>query len=81
MLAALGDPADLALLAQRDPHDNGIADIWRIQLRRGRRIGEVVKLRFDCVLHHELTAQLCLAAGLFPTAPEEGGNDRRWPAR
>ena len=52
VLQALGDPANLALLAQRDPHDNGIADIWRIQLRCGRRIGEVVKLRFDCVSEH-----------------------------
>ncbi len=52
VLQALGDPANLALLAQRDPRDNGIADIWRIQLRCGRRIGEVVRLRFDCVSEH-----------------------------
>jgi len=49
---ALGDPANIALLAARDPRDNGIADIWRIQLRCGRRIGEVVRLRFDCVSEH-----------------------------
>ena len=49
---ALGDPANIALLAARDPRDNGVADIWRIQLRCGRRIGEVVRLRFDCVSEH-----------------------------
>jgi integrase len=52
VLRALGDPANLALLARRDPRDNGIADIWRIQLRCGRRIGEVVRLRFDCASEH-----------------------------
>ena len=52
VLQALGDPASIALLAGRDPHDNGVADIWRIQLRCGRRIGEVVRLRFDCVSEH-----------------------------
>jgi integrase len=52
VLQALGDPANIALLAGRDPRDNGIADIWRIQLRCGRRIGEVVKLRLDCVSEH-----------------------------
>jgi integrase len=52
VLQALGDPANIALLAARDPRDNGVADIWRIQLRCGRRIGEVVKLRFDCVSEH-----------------------------
>lgn len=49
---ALGDPGNITLLAARDPRDNGIADIWRIQLRCGRRIGEVVRLRFDCVSEH-----------------------------
>lgn len=52
VLHALGDPANLALLAARDPNDNGVADIWRVQLRCGRRIGEVVRLRFDCVSEH-----------------------------
>ena len=52
VLQALGDPANIALLAARDPRGNGIADIWRIQLRCGRRIGEVVRLRFDCVSEH-----------------------------
>ena len=52
VLQVLGDPANLALLAGRDPNDNGVADIWRVQLRCGRRIGEVVNLRFDCVSEH-----------------------------
>ncbi|MGH3288413.1 MAG: tyrosine-type recombinase/integrase [Streptosporangiaceae bacterium] len=52
VLQALGDPANIALLAGRDPHDNGVADIWSIQLRCGRRISEVVSLRLDCVSEH-----------------------------
>jgi integrase len=35
-----------------DPSDVGYPDIWSIQVRCGRRIGEVVKLRFDCVGEH-----------------------------
>lgn len=43
------DPENLRLLAAKDPRDSGIADIWFIQARVGRRIGEVVNLRWDCV--------------------------------
>lgn len=52
VLATLSDPANIALLATRDPRDGGLADIWSIQVRCGRRIGEVVKLRLDCVSEH-----------------------------
>ncbi len=52
VLRALSDPANIRLLDERDPFDGGFADIWSIQVRCGRRIGEVVKLRFDCVSEH-----------------------------
>jgi len=52
VLRELSDPANIKLLDKRDPHDGGFADIWSIQVRCGRRIGEVVKLRFDCVSEH-----------------------------
>src|SRR6202049_3360960 len=52
VLRELSDPANIRLLDERDPHDGGFADIWSIQVRCGRRIGEVVKLRFDCVSEH-----------------------------
>ncbi|GLP79748.1 tyrosine-type recombinase/integrase [Mycobacterium antarcticum] len=45
-------PANMKLLAARDPNDLGIEDIWFIQIRVGRRIGEVVNLRYDCVSEH-----------------------------
>lgn len=45
-------PANMELLAARDPNDFGIEDIWFIQIRVGRRIGEVVNLRYDCVSEH-----------------------------
>lgn len=40
-------PTNMKLLSARDPNDMGIEDIWFIQIRVGRRIGEVVNLRFD----------------------------------
>lgn len=43
---------NMQLLAARDPNDLGIEDIWFIQIRVGRRIGEVVNLRYDCVSEH-----------------------------
>src|SRR6266700_1877821 len=52
VLRELSDPTNIRLLDERDPHDGGFADIWSIQVRCGRRIGEVVKLRFDCVSEH-----------------------------
>jgi integrase len=52
VLRALSDPANIALLDKRDPQDGGLADIWSIQVRCGRRISEVVRLRLDCVSEH-----------------------------
>lgn len=51
-LRALSDPANVALLDRMDRSDLGLADIWSIQVRCGRRIGEVVQLRLDCVGEH-----------------------------
>jgi Phage integrase family len=48
----LSDPANIALLDDLDPHDTGLADIWSIQVRCGRRISEIVQLRWDCVAEH-----------------------------
>lgn len=45
-------PANMKLLAARDPNNLGIEDIWFIQIRVGRRIGEVVNLRYDCASEH-----------------------------
>lgn len=52
VLRELSDPANIALLDAMDPHDGGLADIWSIQVRCGRRISEVIKLRWDCVSEH-----------------------------
>jgi len=52
VLARLSDPANIALLDRWDPHDGGLADIWSIQVKCGRRIGEIIKLRYDCVSEH-----------------------------
>lgn len=52
VLRAVSDPANIALLAGMDPHDIGLADIWSIQVRCGRRISEVIKLRCDCAAEH-----------------------------
>ncbi len=51
-LRELSDPANIALLAELDPNDGGLADMWSIQVKCGRRISEVVGLRFDCVSEH-----------------------------
>ncbi|MEB3049044.1 tyrosine-type recombinase/integrase [Mycolicibacter sp. MYC123] len=45
-------PTNMKLLAAKDINDLGIEDIWFIQIRVGRRIGEVVNLRYDCVSEH-----------------------------
>lgn len=52
VLRAVSDPANIALLAGMDAYDIGLADIWSIQVRCGRRISEVIKLRWDCVAEH-----------------------------
>jgi len=51
-LSKLSDPANIRLFEKVDRLDNGIGDIWSIQIQCGRRIGEVVKLRLDCVGEH-----------------------------
>jgi integrase len=47
---ALADEANVAELAERyDPGDLGLRDIWEATVITGRRIGEVIKLRWDCI--------------------------------
>jgi integrase len=47
---ALADEANLAeLAATYDPSDCGVRDIWETTVITGRRIGEVIKLRWDCI--------------------------------
>ena len=43
------DPSNQALLDGLEAKDAGVGDVWRIQIRIGRRISEVVGLRLDCV--------------------------------
>ncbi len=52
VLREVSDPANIALLDAMDPHDVGLADVWSIQVRCGRRIGEILGLRWDCVSEH-----------------------------
>lgn len=47
---ALANPASLDLLATLDEADVGARDIWAIQVSAGRRIGEVLQLRWDCLV-------------------------------
>lgn len=51
-LEALSDRANIRLFDEMDRHDTGLADVWSIQVQCGRRIGEVVELRLDCVGEH-----------------------------
>ena len=47
---ALADEANLRHLAEiHDPPDRGLRDIWETTVITGRRIGEVLKLRWDCL--------------------------------
>jgi integrase len=47
---ALADQANLAALAATyDVNDGGVRDIWETTVITGRRIGEVIKLRWDCI--------------------------------
>jgi integrase len=47
---ALADEANLAeLAATYDVNDNGVRDIWETTVTTGRRIGEVLKVRWDCI--------------------------------
>ncbi len=52
VLRELSDPTNIRLLDEMDRNDIGVADIWSIQVQCGRRIGEVIKLRLDCVGEH-----------------------------
>ena len=47
---ALADPDNLRRLAEfHDPLDRGLRDIWETTVITGRRIGEVVGVRWDCL--------------------------------
>jgi integrase len=47
---ALADEANLAELASGyDVNDCGVRDIWEATVLTGRRIGEVIKVRWDCI--------------------------------
>jgi len=47
---ALADEANLArLAADHDPQDRGLRDMWEAVVTTGRRIGEVLNLRWDCI--------------------------------
>jgi integrase len=47
---ALADEANMAGLdARYDVNDCGLRDIWETAIITGRRIGEVIKLRWDCI--------------------------------
>jgi integrase len=47
---ALADEANLArLAADYDPQDWGLRDMWETVVTTGRRIGEVLNLRLDCL--------------------------------
>ncbi len=47
---ALADGDNLGRFAQvYDPHDLGLRDMWEITVTTGRRIGEVIQVRWDCL--------------------------------
>jgi integrase len=46
---ALADEENLQLLADHDINDRGVRDIWETIVYTGRRCGEVLKLRLDCI--------------------------------
>ncbi|MFJ1714334.1 tyrosine-type recombinase/integrase [Streptomyces sp. NPDC088260] len=47
---ALADGDNLTRLAEvHDPDDLGLRDVWETIVVTGRRVGEVVKLRWDCI--------------------------------
>ncbi|MEU5941225.1 site-specific integrase [Micromonospora sp. NPDC047548] len=48
----LADQANLELLAQSDVRDRGVRDIWETIVVTGRRAGEVLGLRLECVGIH-----------------------------
>ena len=47
---ALADPDNLArLAATHDPLDRGLRDMWETTVITGRRVGEVISVRWDCL--------------------------------
>ncbi len=47
---ALADPDNLARLAtEHDPLDRGLRDMWETTVITGRRVGEVINVRWDCL--------------------------------
>ena len=47
---ALADENNLRRLAEvYDPQDRGLRDMWEITVTTGRRIGEVLQVRWDCL--------------------------------
>ena len=47
---ALADEDNLRQFVQLyDPHDLGLRDMWEIVMATGRRVGEVVQVRWDCL--------------------------------
>lgn len=50
---ALADPQNLArLAADHDPDDRGLRDVWETIVATGRRVGEVLAVRWDCLGHY-----------------------------
>jgi integrase len=46
---ALADEANLRKLAEFDPYDRGVRDVWEAIVVTGRRSSEVLKLRLQCI--------------------------------
>jgi len=46
---ALADPDNLARLAIHDPFDRGLRAMWETTVITGRRVGEVIAVRWDCL--------------------------------
>ncbi|MCA2226332.1 tyrosine-type recombinase/integrase [Nonomuraea aurantiaca] len=46
---ALADEGNLRRLADKDTTDRGFRDIWETLVVTGRRAGEIIKLRVDCI--------------------------------
>jgi integrase len=56
---ALASEANLErLAAEYDPHDRGLRDIWETMIVSGRRSGEVIGLRLECIGRHNRLALL-----------------------
>ncbi|MGH3803970.1 MAG: tyrosine-type recombinase/integrase, partial [Pseudonocardiaceae bacterium] len=56
---ALTDEANLGrLAADHDPHDQGLRDMWETIVATGRRVGEVVGLRLECIGRYNELAML-----------------------